>query len=286
MKNNPNATTGTCTATVDSHPEFKSYVATFLSFVPMNTSPEWSVVTSSGNTGRYQLVGFRIPNEGDVNNKRYLLGPGSEASVQYQSVVPGAQWPYTQVSGELIVSVDTQNRKLSATFHLTAQHGTSTVYLTQGKLDVKGYDDEPKAPGIGSVKASITGSVNANYSSTAVELSNEAATPTFARCFRAWSEYLPGRPLPDFLVNNIKIADTLKPGTYTIAKDSKEVNVFFLDRNTGLSYEGISGSITINALPTPGTTDGPLEGTFNCTGSTPDNSASINVTNGSFSVRT
>lgn len=107
----PNATIGACSCTVAGDPNFTHYDATRLSFLPANAFAEWNIFTDNGNSGRHQLLAFFLPNEGDVVGKRYSLGPGSVAFVSYQSVVPGEQLPYTPTSGELIVTVDVNQKK-------------------------------------------------------------------------------------------------------------------------------------------------------------------------------
>ncbi|TFY90245.1 hypothetical protein DYL59_09025 [Pseudomonas kairouanensis] len=278
------ATVGTCSCAVAGDPNFTDYTASRFFFVPKDATGEWHIVTSNGNTGEYQILGFTLPNRGNQNDVDYSLGPGSNAFVGYQSVIPGEQRPYTTTSGNLKVTVDVQNKKLTATFDLTAVNGSRTVHLTQGSVEVEGYSDEPKTQGSGTLNALIAGDVTLDYASTDVWLSDSPVS-NFPDSFLAGSQLIENRPAPQHFLLSVQLANTLAPGTYPIALDSSEARVTFIDATNRLDvFRGTSGQITIDELPQSNPLAGKLRATLTCQALNDDNVRAVSISNCSINI--
>lgn len=285
MKTTPNATTGTCTAVVKDNPDFQSYVATTFDLVPMNTAPVWQLNTSSGNIGNHQILGFSFPNSGDVAGQQYLLGPNGDAIVSYISVTPGNHHPYTPIQGKLIVTVDTQQKRVFGTYNLEAKFGNRTVKLEDGAFDVQGYGDEPKLTGIGSLSADVTGAVTLDYQSTSVALTNSPISD-FPDSFGGLSELLHGHPNAQHYALSLRLANVLQPGSYSISLDSPHVRVVFIDLNSQLDvFRATSGQITITEVPNSTDLSGELKATFDCSAINDDQLRRVEIANAQLSIR-
>lgn len=280
----PNATTGSCSCTVAGDPHFTDYNATQLSLVPTNSLAEWNLFTDNGNTGRYQLLAFFFPFEGDVVGKRYSLGLGGVAFVSYQSVVPGEQLPYTPTSGELIVTVDVSQKKITGTYDLTAVNGARTVRLI-GSFEVEGYGDEPKMRDSGRVNATITGATTLAYESTAVGLT-DGLVGDFPNSIGATSEFIEGRPTPVQYFLSLRLAKNLALGKYPITPNSSQVRALFIDGNNGLDvFRGESGEVTLQEMPQTDPLAGRLKALFHFDALSDDKVRRVSVANGEMTIQ-
>lgn len=280
----PNATIGSCSCNVANNPHFTKFVATRFFFVPLNTSPQWYVVTDTGNTEPFQIVAFRLPNVGDQVAKHYLLGPGSPVSVDYHSAVTGEHLPFTTTGGELTVTVDVSQKKIKASFKLTAVHGSRTVHLSDGALEVEGYSDEPKKLDSGTVKATITGAVTHDYVSTAVGLSDSPLS-NFPNSIGGTSEDITGRPIPHQYFLSLWFAKNLLPATYSITPDSNEVRALFIDASSGLdAFRATSGKAIVQEMPQTNPLGGRLKVVFDFKAISDDGVGKVSVTNGEMNI--
>lgn len=287
MSTSATGTSGSCTATLQGDADFTTFAAADLKFYPNESFNKWTIIASAPNADKTQLITLNIPKEGDVTNKQYAIGTqqDGDASAFWVKSIFGTWHNHQALTGTLTVTVDEARQMLSATFNFSAVNGSKTVQVTQGNLNVQGYYDGTQTLDSGSVTAAISGDVNLNFQSTQVALTHEL-TPNFPPSVFGWAQHHEDRPFAATYILSIHIADSLIPGTYNITDDSQQVRLFFYDMNSRfVSYRGVSGTLTVQSLPTPGTVNGVLRGTFNFTGATSDSAATITGSNGQFTIQ-
>jgi hypothetical protein len=286
-KNHPNDTIGTCTASLNNDPDFASFSANRFTFYPNDTFNTWTVIAEApeNGTGTHQLFTFSIPMEGNVNQKKYLLGGHSagDASAYYVKSIFGTWHNYLAKSGSITVTVNEQNQSLTADFNFDAQSGSHAIGVTNGALNVMGYSEEQKTDDEGSVSAIITGAIDWDYRSTEVEYTYEVDSD-MPSSILAWSRQYVDRPNTSTHILSIRIADNLTAGIYAISATSQQVRAFFYDMNQRfIAYQAVSGTLKLTSVPD--SNNKLLDGTFDFIGTTSDGADTINVSDGVLHIQ-
>lgn len=281
----PDNTKGVCTADVIKDPDVNKFEAKTLTFAEDKVYQRWVIHAHTSSASVTQTLAFYIPFGDDVTDREFKIvdaasGPDT-MQVDWQEIINGEIHRYIGFEGKAIVSIDKSAATLTARFDFKADRASNVIEIARGKLSVEGFSHDT-----GSVTADVTGDVTASYRATEVTLIHQPASRTFPPSFRGWSLHYEPRPNIREFQLSLSVADHLKPGTYSVTRDSQEVRIIFFDmRKRFLGYWATEGTVNIQKMPASDASSGELTATFDFTAKTEAPEHVIKAINGHLHIK-